>query len=251
MRFELTPRTNSPTVMRVFASVAAFITAFLIAGFVIWLMSRSPIAAFDVYVLQPLSDPWSLQELIVKATPMALIAIGLSYCFRANLWNIGAEGQYVIGAILGGWLALRTHGSEAGAWVWPLMMLLGIAGGALYGLVPALLRVRFGVSEILASLMLVYVAQLTLDYLTRGPWRDPKGMNFPQSVTFDPAATLPTLLAEGRVHLGSVFALIAILATAFVLGRTLFGYRLRVTGEAPRAARFGGFDANRTAMAVF
>src|SRR5688500_8390810 len=165
MRFELTPRTNSPTVMRVFASVAAFITAFLIAGFVIWLKGRSPIAAFDVYVLQPLSDPWSLQELLVKATPMALIAIGLSYCFRANLWNIGAEGQYVIGAVFGGWLALATHGTEAGAWVLPSMLALGIAGGALYGLIPAVLKTRFGVNEILTSLMLVYVAQLILDYL--------------------------------------------------------------------------------------
>ena len=151
----------------------------------------------------PLSDPWALQELVVKATPLALIAIGLTYCFRANLWNIGAEGQYVMGAALGGWLALRTHGTDAGSWVWPAMMLLGIAGGALYGLIPAMLRVRFGVSEILTSLMLVYVAQLMLDYLTRGPWRDPKGMNFPQSVTFDPSATLPPIFGAGRLHFGA------------------------------------------------
>jgi general nucleoside transport system permease protein len=251
MRLELTPRAEVSRAARVLAPVAAFLVAFLLAGFVIWLMGRSPLAAFQVYVSGPLGDPWAIQELVVKATPLALIAIGLTYCFRANLWNIGAEGQYVMGALLGGWLALRTHGTDAGAWVWPLMMLLGMAGGALYGLVPALLRVRFGVSEILTSLMLVYVAQLTLDYLARGPWRDPKGMNFPQSVIFDPAATLPPLLGEGRVHLGSLFALAAILATAFVLGRTLFGYRLRVRGEAPRAARFGGFDADRTTLAVF
>lgn len=251
MRFELTPRTNASTIMRVFASVAAFITAFLIAGFVIWLMGRSPIAAFDVYVLQPLSDPWSLQELVVKATPMALIAIGLAYCFRANLWNIGAEGQYVIGAVLGGWLALRTHGTDAGLWVLPLMLLLGIIGGALWGLIPAFLKTRFGVNEILTSLMLVYVAQLTLDYLVRGPWRDPKGFNFPQSVTFDPSATLPPILEAGRVHYGAVFSVIAVLVTAVVLGRTLFGYRLKLTGDAPRAARFAGFSSKATTLAVF
>ena len=118
-------------------------------------------------------------------------------------------------------------------------------------LIPACLRVRFGVSEILTSLMLVYVAQLVLDYLARGPWRDPKGINFPQSVTFDPSATLPQLFGAGRLHVGALFALVAVLATAFVLGRTLFGYRLRVTGEAPRAARFAGFDAKRTTLAVF
>ena len=251
MRFELTPRTTVSPVMRAAAPVAAFIVSFLIAGLVIWLMGRSPVAAFQVYVMQPLTDTWSLQELLVKATPLALIAIGLTYCFRANFWNIGAEGQYVMGAVLGSWLALKTHGTEAGFWVLPLMLVLGIVGGALYGLIPAFLKTRFGVSEILTSLMLVYVAQLTLDYLVRGPWRDPKGFNFPQSVTFDPSATLPPLMEAGRVHYGAVFALVAVAVTAVVLGRTLFGYRLKLTGDAPRAARFAGFSAKNTTMAVF
>jgi general nucleoside transport system permease protein len=248
MRLELQPRPEPSRLARALAPVAALAVAFVVAGFVIWLMGRSPVAAFRVYILDPLGDPWALQELAVKATPLVLIAIGLSYCFRANLWNIGAEGQFVMGAVFGGWLALATHGTGAGGWVLPAMMLLGVLGGALYGVIPALLRVRFGVSEILTSLFLVYIAQLVLDYLTRGPWRDPKGFNFPQSVTFDPAATLPTFEGLGRVHWGSAFALIAVLVTALVLGRTLFGYRLRVTGDAPRAARFAGFDGNRTTL---
>jgi ABC-type uncharacterized transport system permease subunit len=251
MRLELVPRRSVSPVMRAVAPVAAFLTAFLIAGSVIWFMGRSPLAAFEVYVTQPLSDPWALQELLVKATPLALIAIGLSYCFRANLWNIGAEGQFVMGAIFGGWLALKTNGTEAGIWVLPLMLLLGILGGALWALIPAFLKTRFGVNEILTSLMLVYVAQLVLDYLVRGPWRDPKGFNFPQSVTFDPAATLPPILEGSRVHWGFVFAVLAILVTAVVVGRTLFGYRLRLTGDAPRAARFAGFSAQATTLAVF
>ncbi|MGO4570845.1 ABC transporter permease [Microvirga sp. 2TAF3] len=251
MRLELTPRASVAPMMRALAPVLAFITAFLLAGIVIWLLGRSPIAAFQVYVLQPLSDPWALQELLVKATPLALIAIGLSYCFRANLWNIGAEGQYVIGAVLGSWIALKTHGTAGGIWVLPAMIALGIIGGALYGLIPAFLKTRFGVNEILTSLMLVYVAQLVLDYLVRGPWRDPKGFNFPQSVTFDPAATLPTLAESSRVHYGTIFAFIAVLVTAIVVGRTLFGYRLRLTGDAPRAARFAGFSSKKTTLAVF
>jgi simple sugar transport system permease protein len=251
MRLELVPRPHISLVARALAPVAAFLTAFLIAGFVIWLMGRSPLAAFEVYVTQPLSDPWALQELLVKATPLALIAIGLSYCFRANLWNIGAEGQFVMGAIFGSWLALKTHGTDAGVWVLPLMLILGVVGGALWGLIPAFLKTRFGVNEILTSLMLVYVAQLVLDYLTRGPWRDPKGFNFPQSVTFDPAATLPPVIEGSRVHGGFVFAVLAILVTAIVVGRTLFGYRLKLTGDAPRAARFAGFSARSTTLAVF
>ncbi|WP_210489935.1 ABC transporter permease [Microvirga antarctica] len=251
MRIELSPRASVSPIWRAIAPVLAFVTAFLIAGFVIWLMGRSPIAAFQVYVSQPLSDPWALQEILVKATPLALIAIGLSYCFRANLWNIGAEGQYVIGAVVGSWIALKTHGTDAGAWVLPAMLAAGILGGALYGLIPAFLKTRFGVNEILTSLMLVYIAQLVLDYLVRGPWRDPKGFNFPQSVTFDPAATLPPIFDAGRVHYGAVFAAVAVLVTAVVLGRTLFGYRLRLTGDAPRAARFAGFSAKTTTLAVF
>ena len=174
-------------------------------------MGRSPIAAFEVYVLQPLSDPWALQELLVKATPLALIAIGLSYCFRANLWNIGAEGQYVIGAVLGSWLALQDPRHGGGLLGAAAMLLLGIIGGALYGLIPAFLKTRFGVNEILTSLMLVYVAQLVLDYLVRGPVARSEGLQLPaigdlRSVR-DPAADL----RGGRVHFGFVFALIAVL----------------------------------------
>ncbi|HSP25361.1 MAG TPA: ABC transporter permease, partial [Saliniramus sp.] len=190
-------------------------------------------------------------EMVLKATPLILIAIGLSFCFRANLWNIGAEGPFVMGAVFGSWLALATHGTDAGAWVLPAMMLLGFLGGALFGMIPAVLKIRFGVSEILTSLFLVYVAQLFLDYLARGPWRDPAGFNFPQSVTFDASATLPTLFDTGRVHIGAIFAVIAVIVTAIVLGRTLFGYRLRVSGDAPRAARFAGFSQARTTLIVF
>jgi simple sugar transport system permease protein len=251
MRLELVPRADPSPALRALAPVLAFAAAFLVAGFVVWMLGRSPLAAFQVYLVEPLSDSFGIQALVVKATPLALIATGLAYCFRANLWNIGAEGQFVVGAIAGSWLALATHGTEAGPWVLPLMLVLGAVGGALYGAIPALLKVRFGVSEILSSLMLVYVAQLTLDYLARGPWRDPKGFNFPQSVTFDEAATLPAIAGLGRVHWGAAFALAAVLATALVLGRTLFGYRLRVTGDAPRAARFAGFDARATTIACF
>ncbi len=146
---------------------------------------------------------------------------------------------------------MRTHGADAASWVLPAMMVAGIVGGALYGLIPAFLKTRFGVNEILTSLMLVYIAQLILDYLVRGPWRDPKGFNFPQSVTFDPSATLPPIFEAGRVHYGFVFALVAVLVTAIVLGRTLFGYRLRLSGDAPRAARFAGFNSKTTTLAVF
>jgi simple sugar transport system permease protein len=185
-----------------------------------------------------------------------LIAIGLSFCFRANLWNIGAEGQFVIGGLLGGWLAIATHDGAyqstfGGWWILPAMLVLGTLGGALYAMIPALLRVWLGVSEILTSLMLVYVAELILDYFARGPLRDPKGFNFPQSVTFDDVAHLPYLAEGDRLHAGVILALLAVLIAAFVFSRTLFGFEVRLVGEAPRAARFAGFSDRWLTIAVF
>lgn len=250
MRLELSPRTDVTPVMRMLAPIVALILAFGVAAIVIAGLGKSPAAAFQVYVIGSLSDSWAIQELLVKAAPLILIAIGLSYCFRANLWNIGAEGQFVIGGLFGGWVAIATHGSD---WtlVWPVMLLAGAAAGAVYGLIPAILKVRFGANEILTSLMLVNIGQLFLDYMVRGPLRDPKGMNFPQSVTFDAAATLPTVWGSDRVHLGLVLALIMVVLTLIIGGRSLFGYRLRLSGDAPKAAQFAGFSSKGTVLLAF
>jgi simple sugar transport system permease protein len=180
-----------------------------------------------------------------------LIAVGLSMCYLANAWNIGAEGQFLIGAITGGWLAVATQGTEAGYWVLPAMLVLGAAGGAAYAFIPALFRVRFGASEILSSLMLVYVAELLLDYLVRGPWRDPKGFNFPTTAEFDAVASMPTLMEGSRLHLGSVIALLVVIGAAILLGRTLRGFEIKLVGAAPRAARFAGFSDRALIVVTF
>jgi simple sugar transport system permease protein len=139
------------------------------------ILGKNPILALGVYFIDPLTDSYSLQEIAVKATPLVMIGIGLSLCYLANVWNIGAEGQFLIGAVAGSWLAVKTQGTGAGYWVLPAMLVLSAAAGALYALIPAICKVRFGASEILTSLMLVYVADLFLDYMVRGPWRDPAG----------------------------------------------------------------------------
>jgi simple sugar transport system permease protein len=249
MRLELVPRGDVSPWARVLAPVAAVIAAVLIGGVVIAIMGRSPAAAFQVYFVDTLSESWGLQEMAVKATPLLIIAVGLSFCFRASLWNIGAEGQFIIGALVGSILPLYMAGSGAGFWVIPLALVMGALGGLAYAMIPALLRVAFGVSEILTSLMLVYVADLVLDYLVRGPWRDPKGFNFPQTVNFD--ATLPFLADGGRLHAGVLLGPVLVLVAWFVISRTLFGFGVRVAGEAPKAARFAGFDANRMVLAAF
>ena len=215
------------------------------------ILGKNPIAALGVYFIDPLTDSYSLQEIAVKATPLVMIAVGLSLCYLANAWNIGAEGQFLIGAVAGSWIAVKTQGTEAGHWVLPAMLLLGALAGALYALIPAICKVRFGASEILVSLMLVYVAELFLDYLVRGPWRDPAGFNFPTTAEFDAVAIVPVLVEGGRLHLGSIIALLVVATASVLLGRTIKGFEIRVVGAAPRAARFGGFNANQLILLTF
>ena len=239
MRIDLSPRTNRSPLMDGLAPILAFVVAVAIGGIVVAAMGRSPAAAFVTYFVAPLSEVWSLQEVALKAAPLALIAIGLAFCFRANVWNIGAEGQFVVGGLFGGWIAVATHGAEGNTlWVLPLMLAVGTLAGIAYALIPALLKVWLGVSEILTSLMLVYVAELLLDYMARGPLRDPAGYNFPQSVTFDDAARLPYLMEGDTLHAGVLIALAAVIVAAIVLARTLFGFEVRVVGASPRAAQF-------------
>ena len=215
------------------------------------ILGKNPLLALWVYFIDPLTDGYSLQEIAVKATPLVMIAIGLSLCYLANVWNIGAEGQFLIGAVAGSWLAVKTNGTDAGPWVFPVMLLLGAIGGALYALIPAICKVKFGASEILTSLMLVYVADLFLDYLVRGPWRDPNGFNFPTTAEFDPVATVPLLVDGGRLHLGAIITLFVVAGAAVLLGRMIKGFEIRVVGAAPRAARFGGFNSNQLILLTF
>jgi simple sugar transport system permease protein len=215
------------------------------------LLGVSPLTGLYTYFVSPLTDGWALQEIGVKATPLVLIAVGLSLCYLSNNWNIGAEGQLVMGAIFGGGVAIATHGVANGPWVLPIMMVAGMVGGALLAMVPAILKTRFGANEILTSLMLVYVAELLLDWLVRGPWRDPQGFNFPQSVMFEREAQMIRLFDSGRLHIGAPLTLLVVIAAAILLARSLKGFEIRVVGDAPRAASFAGWDARALTWTVF
>jgi general nucleoside transport system permease protein len=251
MRLVLEPRAERSTAAAIASPLIAVGLTLLVMSIFFAFLGKDPLNALAVYFLQPLTDSYSLQEMVVKATPLVMIAIGLALCYLANVWNIGAEGQFVIGAVVGSYLAVKTQGTDAGAWVLPAMLVLGAIGGALYALIPAICRVRFGASEILVSLMLVYVADLVLDYLVRGPWRDPKGYNFPTTAEFDPVATVPLIIEGSRLHIGALVALVVVAAAGTILGRTIKGFEIRVVGAAPKAARFAGFDADRLVLFTF
>src|SRR5271163_2472670 len=206
MQLVLERRPERSAVIAIVSPLLAVALTLVTMAILFAIMGKNPIAALIVYFIDPLTDPFTLQEIAVKATPLVMIAVGLALCYIANVWNIGAEGQFIVGAVCGSWLAVRTNGTDVGYWALPAMLLLGALGGALYALIPAICKVRFGASEILTSLMLVYVANLGMDYLVRGPWRDPKGLNLPTTAEFDPVATVPTLIEGGRLHAGAIIA---------------------------------------------
>ena len=222
--------------------LAAVLT--LASGFVMFsLLGTSPAEAFYVFFIKAFTSEYGLGELALKSTPLILCAIGLAVGFRANVWNIGAEGQLTIGALAGAGVGLFVPLDAP--WLMPLMLLAGIAGGMAWAAVPAFLRTRFNTSEILVSLMLVYVAKLLLLWLVHGPWRDPDGFNFPQSAMLSDAATLTPLIEGTRVTGALLLSLLLVGAIWFLVDKTLAGYRMRVAGLAPAAARYAGFSEKR------
>lgn len=243
MRLEKRPERSAA--MALASPFIALALTVVTAGIIFYLRGVNPMTGLYVYFIEPLTAMWSIEQLLVKAAPLVLIGAGLSVAYLANVWNIGAEGQLTVGAIFAGSIPVMFP-----EWQSPLtlllMLLLGILGGMLWGAIPAFLRNRFNANEILTSLMLVYVAGLMLDWLVRGLWRDPKGFNFPKTISFSGWQLLPNLTPG--IHYGVIISLLVALALGFVMARTLKGFEITVTGHSPRAARFSGFSEKRTVL---
>lgn len=238
-------RKEPSRLMRWAAPLLALTLTILGSLLLFWLIGRDPWRAVYLIYVSPLTSMAGITEVLVKATPLVLIATGLAFGFRAGVWNIGAEGQFVMGAIAGGAVALAFYDTP-GLWLLPLMCVTAMAAGAAWAAIPALLRVRYGASEILVSLMLVYVATLFLEILMHGPLRDPEGLNFPESRLFHSSAKLPIIIPESRAHAGVLVALFVAAAAAWLFARHVAGFAVRLQGSAPDAARFAGFRESRT-----
>jgi simple sugar transport system permease protein len=242
--FKLEPRPTPSTLMAVLSPLIALALTVAVGTALFLALSKDPLVALRLFFVEPLKSAYALSELSLKATPLVLIALGLSACFRANLWNIGAEGQFILGAVCAGGVAMHAT-PETGAWFIVPVLLSGVVGGMAWAAIVAALRDRFHASEILVSLMLVYVAEMFLSYLVYGPWKDPAGYNFPQTVTFLDAARVPKLMAGLRANWGVALALLAVLGFAVFLFRSFAGFALQVGGLAPAAARYAGFSSRR------
>jgi ABC-type uncharacterized transport system permease subunit len=244
----LVPR-GAPSRLWTWASPALALLLTVACGMLLFAMlGKSPWQAVSMFFVEPLSTRRGVAEVLLKATPLALCAIGLALCFRANVWNIGAEGQLIAGSIAAAAVALAGAGS--GNWIALAAIGAAALGGMAWASLTAWLRDRFNANEILVSLMLVYVAQLLLSYVVHGPLKDPAGYGFPQSPLFDTAARLPILVEGTRLHVGFLLALAAAGAAWLVLARSVIGFQLRVAGLAPRAARYAGFSSRRVLWTV-
>ncbi len=220
--------------------------ATLLVGVVLFsALGKDPWHAMQVFFVKPLETRYGIGEWLLKAGSLMLCAIGLAIGYRANVWNIGAEGQLTVGAIFAAGLALAFDGHPS-PWLLPGMIVAGALGGMAWAGIAALLRTRFNANEVLTSLMLVYVASYLLSYLVHGPWRDPEGFNFPQSKMFIDSALLPNVLAGTRLNGGFLLALAAVAAGWIFMSRSIAGFDMRVAGLAPAAARYTGISVART-----
>lgn len=245
MRLKLEKRQEPSRLMVVVTPIAAVLLTMLI-GIVVFdaVGINGQKAVVDIF-LTPLLASYKWQDVAVKAAPLVLIALGLSIGNRANVWNIGAEGQYIIGALCAAGVGIAAGGA-GGPVIITAMVLAGIIGGAAWAAIPAALRTRFSVNEILSSLMLTYVAAQVLGYLVGGPWKDPNGRNFPATAPLLPDQMLPILVPGTTIHLGVLIALLLPFVFWVVMARSVFGFQIRVVGSAPQAARHGGFDNKQT-----
>ena len=242
-----------PSPSRFWAAVTpilAVVATMIAGGIMFWFLGKDPFESIRTIFWDPLFHetfgPYSRPQLLVKAAPLILIAIGLSLGFRAGIWNIGAEGQYIMGAIVGAGVGLAFYPSQS-MFLFPAMVIAGAFGGWAWAMIPAVLKVKFGTNEILVSLMLVYVAEALLASTAQGLLRNPEGMGFPGSRNFKeyPAAFNGEILAGTGMHWGVVAAFIAVIFAYVLLSRHMLGFQVRLTGEAPRAARFSGVKPAR------
>ena len=240
----LEPRASPSRAAAWWSPVIAVTATVLLGAAVFALLHKPPLAALAAFFVDPLASRYGLGEWLLKATPLMLIGNGLALGYRANVWNIGAEGQLTLGAIGAGAVALAA-GDSSSMLVLPAMLVAGVLLGAAWAAIPAWLRTRFNANEILTSLVLVYVASLMLSWLVHGPFRDPEGYNFPQSRLFGAAALLPNLLPDTRLHVGFVVTLVVVAAVYAFVRASFVGFQMRVAGLSPGAAAYAGISARR------
>ncbi len=212
-------------------------------------LGEDPLEALYIFFISPVSDWYGISELLVKCIPILLCAYGLSLCYRASVWNIGAEGQLLMGGLIASTMALQFVDSES-LWAMPLTMIMGIVGGAAWAGIAAFLKLKMNTNEILVTIMMNYIALNLLVWAVHGPLKDPHGFNFPESALFAESTLLPVLFEGTRLHLGLVFVLLALAVIWVFISKTFLGFQIQVLGLDKSAAKMAGFSQTKLAALV-
>ncbi|MDD0843964.1 ABC transporter permease [Pseudomonas sp. Gutcm_11s] len=244
MLLSLEPRTQQSRAMLLLSPLLAGLLTLISGAILFAALGHDPLATFHTLLIEPISDFYGVSELLIKALPILLCAFGLAVAYQARIWNIGAEGQLLMGALVGSALAVHIIDWES-RWALVLVIAVGALAGAAWGALAAWLRTQFNANEILTTIMLNYIALNLLLFFVHGPLKDPNGFSFPESAMFGDASRLPQLFEDGRVHIGLFFALFALVAVWVLLQKSFLGFQIKVLGLDQRAAGFVGFREKR------
>ncbi len=246
-------RENTPGSLKFVIPLVSVLIGILIGAVAIAIKGINPFKVYHALLIGAFSSKYTFSETLVAATPLILISAGLIVVFKMNFWNIGAYGQYIMGAIFSSYFALFWSPNIPKPIMLTIMVLAGMVGGALWAIIPAMLKAFWEVNEVISTLLLNYIALFVLKFLMYGTWRDPLSHGFPLSKPFPDNAQLPRIIYHTRVNLGLIFGIIAVVVVWFILKKTKFGYEITVIGENPRAARYAGMDVAKNiiiAMAI-
>lgn len=245
----LEPRQSVSAFWTYFSPISAIILTLITGSFLFAALGQSPIEALTFFFIKPVSDWYGVSELFVKAVPILMCSYGLALCFRAKVWNIGAEGQLLMGGVFASMVAVRFVDSDAFI-AMPLTILAGVIGGAFWSGIVAFLKLKMNTNETLSTIMMNYIGLNLLLYAVHGPLKDPDGFNFPESALFGDSTLLPILFDGTRLHLGLAFALLAFVVTWVFISKTFMGFQIQVIGEDPAAAKMAGYSKNRLVWTV-
>jgi simple sugar transport system permease protein len=248
-RFQIVPNHDPGLGMRIAVPIASIALALISGAMIMLVAGENPYTVYKAMAEGAFGSSYNRSEVLVKMIPLLLTGLGVSVAFRMRLWNIGAEGQFYLGAIFATWIALYGLPDAPSIVVIPVMIVAGMIGGALWSGIPGVLRAYLGVNETITTLMLNYVAIKFSEYLVHGPWKNPVGFGFPGTEMFGPATYLWTW-GTTRVHLGIVFGLVAAVILFLVMRNTRWGYEIEVAGESERVARYAGIATTRNIVIV-
>ncbi|ADZ91009.1 ABC transporter permease [Marinomonas mediterranea] len=237
-------RTDSSTLMQFASPILAILLTLIFGSILFVALDKDPLQALHVLLIMPLSDAYNVGEMLVKMGPLLLCAVGLSLCYRANLWNIGAEGQLLAGALGGSAVGLMFVDSDSSLAL-PITLVAGILSGMFWAALPTYLKIKFNSNLILTTIMFNYIGLYLLVWAVHGPLRDPDGFGFPESAMFSDATLLPTLVESGRAHWGVIAAILSGIVAWLIMSRTHLGFQIRVFGSDAPAAKYAGFSSNK------